>query len=679
LKDDSSYWDDSLIQTADIDMGGCVWDRGIARGGSTFPEFAGVYDGGGHEISGLTVSSSLNASAQTGVGLFSRVSGTIRDIGFAGQVNGTATDTGYVGGLVGWLTSAGSIENSYVTGNVSSSYAQASGAAASGTGGLVGVARDSATISGSHATGNVTASTLAGGLAGRVTGSVIESYATGDVTATARIGDAGGLVGNLSNANVTRSFATGDVTGGTDAQHLGGLFGSMANSVVVDSFATGGVRGWTQSGSTYGQVGGVVGDASGGSNTITRVYSATISGMSPSSGDDTTIVGGVAGIVATTTWNSVAWNRQTAAPLVVNPIGSTATVSGVTGFTTSEMTDDSTYTSPTGLNWNSGGSLTIAPGYDPSYTWGMCATVNNGYPFLTGTYATNPCASAPSAPQSPVAISGNTSATVTWAAPLSDGASALTGYTVTASPGGQTCATVPPTTTCTVTGLTNGTTYTFDVTATNAVGTSAAATSNAVTPTAPTPPAPEPSIPPSEPLNVIGIAGDASAVISWDPPASAGSFAVTDYQAVVSPGGQSCTVKAPSLTCTITGLTNGTTYTVIVRALNGAGWGAWSDPSGAFTPVDPVTKTIVIAGARADLDGRRGVQAFGETTGLVGATVQARVHLSGEINYYSGSRRQVGDDGTFTWQRKTNKKVYVYFRVVDDPAIRSNRLIIPLG
>jgi len=224
-----------------------------------------------------------------------------------------------------------------------------------------------------------------------------------------------------------------------------------------------------------------------------------------------------------------------------------------------------------------------------------------------------------------------------------------------------------------VPGLSNGT-YAIHVDAVGGEG-----NVGTVTVSGSIPPAPPPVFPPSEPLNVIGVAGDASAEISWDRPASSGSFAVTDYQVEVSPGGHSCVVKVPDLSCTIAGLTNGTVYTARVRALNGAGWGPWSHPSGAFTPADPVTKTIVITGTRADLDGRRGVQAFGETTGLVGATVQARVHLSGEINYYSGSRRQVGDDGTFTWQRKTNKKVYVYFRVVDDPAIRSNRLIIPLG
>jgi serine protease len=91
------------------------------------------------------------------------------------------------------------------------------------------------------------------------------------------------------------------------------------------------------------------------------------------------------------------------------------------------------------------------------------------------------------------ATAGNTSAVVSWSAPTSNGGSAITGYTVTSSPGGLT-ATTTGATTATVSGLTNGTPYTFRVVATNAVGGSPPSPASvAVTPTAASSPAPTPA------------------------------------------------------------------------------------------------------------------------------------------------------------------------------------------
>ncbi|MEN9965202.1 MAG: Internalin-A precursor [Actinomycetota bacterium] len=73
------------------------------------------------------------------------------------------------------------------------------------------------------------------------------------------------------------------------------------------------------------------------------------------------------------------------------------------------------------------------------------------------------------------------SSTISWTAPNIDGGSAITGYTVTTT-GGLSCTTV--TTSCRITGLTNGTAYTFSVVATNAIGQSTSATSIAITPVA---------------------------------------------------------------------------------------------------------------------------------------------------------------------------------------------------
>ena len=92
-------------------------------------------------------------------------------------------------------------------------------------------------------------------------------------------------------------------------------------------------------------------------------------------------------------------------------------------------------------------------------------------------------ATAPTAPLSVTATAGDTRVAVRWLTPASTGGSVITAYTATSTPGGFTCTT--STNACVVTELTNGTSYTFTVTATNAFGTSVASAPSAeVTPIA---------------------------------------------------------------------------------------------------------------------------------------------------------------------------------------------------
>lgn len=94
-------------------------------------------------------------------------------------------------------------------------------------------------------------------------------------------------------------------------------------------------------------------------------------------------------------------------------------------------------------------------------------------------------ATAPDSPHSVVAAAGDASAAVSWSPPANDGGSAITSYTVSSSGGEDPVIVAGSETNATFPDLTNGTAYTFTVTATNAVGTSVpSAPSNSVTPTA---------------------------------------------------------------------------------------------------------------------------------------------------------------------------------------------------
>jgi uncharacterized protein YhjY with autotransporter beta-barrel domain len=185
---------------------------------------------------------------------------------------------------------------------------------------------------------------------------------------------------------------------------------------------------------------------------------------------------------------------------------------------------------------------------------------------------------APGAPTAVSATGGNAQATVNFTAPASDGGSAITSYTATSSPGGfnGSCA-GPAACAITVSGLSNGTAYTFTVTATNAIGTSAASTaSNAVTPAATVPGAP---------TGVAASAGDTQATVTFTAPASDGGAAITTYTATSSPGGFTGTCAGPAACpITVTGLSNGTAYTFTVTATNATGTGAASAASSAVTP-----------------------------------------------------------------------------------------------
>jgi hypothetical protein len=189
---------------------------------------------------------------------------------------------------------------------------------------------------------------------------------------------------------------------------------------------------------------------------------------------------------------------------------------------------------------------------------------------------------------------------------------------------------------------------------------------------APQPPVPPvPPTPASAPLNVMAIAGDGSATLSWSPPESAGSYAVSHYEVTSSPGGRTCLVAAPALSCAVEGLSNGTAYTFTVKALTGAGWSTASDPSTAVTPRAKPRPTLVIAGSR---DGGR-IAVSGSTTGMaMGGLVTPWTSRSLK-DFISRAAILVSADGTFAWSRRASGSVVwrVYFTAEE---ARSNTITI---
>lgn len=199
--------------------------------------FTGIFDGLGHTVDGVTRANTDNAT--TGIGLFGRSDGEIRNLGVtsvnvAGSIN--------VGGLAG--INGGVIKNSYSTGTVTGSDKDAGAQQVGSIGGLVG--RNDGNISGSYSSATVTATTGdqgaggamnftqggIGGLAGSSQSPITDSYATGAVTGTS---DVGGLVGYTMGA-ISTSYSTGAVTGTNNAGGLVGFLFEPAVPLLTDTF-----------------------------------------------------------------------------------------------------------------------------------------------------------------------------------------------------------------------------------------------------------------------------------------------------------------------------------------------------------------------------------------------------------------------------------------------------------
>lgn len=179
---------------------------------------------------------------------------------------------------------------------------------------------------------------------------------------------------------------------------------------------------------------------------------------------------------------------------------------------------------------------------------------------------------------------------------------------------------------------------------------------------------------PGAPQSPRAVPGNASAQVSWSPVEAPGSFPVSTYQVTSSPSGGSCLTTA--LSCKITGLTNGTAYTFSVRALSGAGWGAWSSPSAAVTPRVADRASIVIAGSRGDNPAAKVVTVTGRSNLANGTPLRPWVKVGSQPDFRPGLTTVVtSDTGAFEWSRRAARSITIYVRTLDG-SVMSNRITI---
>ncbi len=186
----------------------------------------------------------------------------------------------------------------------------------------------------------------------------------------------------------------------------------------------------------------------------------------------------------------------------------------------------------------------------------------------------------PSAPTAVSAVAGDAVAVIAFTPPASPG-SPISSYTVTASSGRNVIVASSP---ATMHGLTDGTKYTFTVTATNGIGTGPKSKpSNQIVPAGP----------PNPPTGAVALAGNGDATVGFLAPFADGS-PITTYTVTAEPGG--ATATGTSSPITVAGLVNGTAYTFTVTATNALGASLPSAPSSAVTPVTvPTAPTEIVA------------------------------------------------------------------------------------
>ena len=215
--------DINITLTADIDLTGKNW---TPIGTSFSNKYTGTFDGGGHTIKGLTVTTNDQF-----VGLFGSIgyAGTVKNVMMEDVQITSNRSSGFAGGVAGY--SDGTIENCSVSGSVSGTVY---------VGGVVG-AQWNGSITGCSSSATVKGTVYVGGVAGQTNGgaTLTACYATGNVIieiAPKKNISGGGLVGTNGGKGVRACYATGNVTStgsSTGNVHIFGLLGDNYTTVTA--------------------------------------------------------------------------------------------------------------------------------------------------------------------------------------------------------------------------------------------------------------------------------------------------------------------------------------------------------------------------------------------------------------------------------------------------------------
>ena len=213
--------DINITLDKNIDLTGKDW---TPIGTSFDNSYTGTFDGGGHTITGLTIT-----TKDQFVGLFGYLNraGTVKNVVMEGIQITSNHMFGNTGGVAGF--SWGTIENCSVSGSVSGTVY---------VGGVVG-AQKAGSITGCSSSATVKGTVDVGGVAGEKWGSMTACYATGNVTLeidSPKNLSGGGLVGFNGGSSVLACYATGNVTStgsSTGNVHIGGFLGDNYTTVTA--------------------------------------------------------------------------------------------------------------------------------------------------------------------------------------------------------------------------------------------------------------------------------------------------------------------------------------------------------------------------------------------------------------------------------------------------------------